>query len=93
MEKSNKPSSQSTPKLDELNDKINLENEILAVLYKQKELNQLTEYDRAEINKRNENLEKITNENEDHSNDEKIEEKSKKFAIYYVKKLRNIYLI
>ena len=35
----------STPKQDELNKEINVENEILAVLYKKKKLNQMTEND------------------------------------------------
>ena len=49
----------STPKQDELNKQINVENEILVVLYKKKELNQMTENDRKEIERRKENLEKL----------------------------------
>ena len=59
LERSTKPSNQSTPKQDELSDKINLENEILVVLFKKKELNQLTENDRFEIAKRKKNVEKL----------------------------------
>ena len=39
----------STPKQDELNKQINVENEILVVLYKKKELNQMMENDKKEI--------------------------------------------
>ena len=49
----------STPKQDELNKQINVENEILFVLYKKKELNQMTENDQKEIETRKENLEKL----------------------------------
>ena len=59
LERSKKPSNQSTPKEDELSDKINLENEILIVLFKKKELNQLTENDRVEIAKRKKKRGKI----------------------------------
>ena len=49
----------STPKQDELNKQINVENEILVVLYKKKELNQMTENDRKEIETWKKNLEKL----------------------------------
>ena len=50
----------STPKQDKLNKQINVENEILVVLYKNKELNQMmTRNDRKEIETRKENLEKL----------------------------------
>ena len=49
----------STPKQDELNKQINVENQILVVLYKKKELNQMMENDRKEIETRKENLEKL----------------------------------
>ena len=49
----------STPKQDELNKQVNVENEILVVLYKKKELNQMTENNRKEIETRKENLEKL----------------------------------
>ena len=49
----------STPKQDELNKQINVENEILVVLYKKKELNQMTENDRKEIETWIENLDKL----------------------------------
>ena len=49
----------STPKQDELDKQINVENEILAVLYKKKELNQMTVNDQKEIETRKENLEKL----------------------------------
>ena len=49
----------STPKQDELNKQINVENEILVVLYKKKELNQMMEIDRKEIETWKENLEKL----------------------------------
>ena len=49
----------STPKQDELNRQVNVENEILVVLYKKKELNQMTENNRKEIETRKENLEKL----------------------------------
>ena len=39
----------STPKQDELNKQNNVENEILVVLYKKKELNQMMENDKKEI--------------------------------------------
>ena len=62
LERSTKLSNQSTPKQDELSDEINLENEILVVLFKKKELNQLTENDRVEIAKRKKNVEKLKKE-------------------------------
>ena len=49
----------STPKQNELNKQINVENEILVVWYKKKELNEMTENDRKEIETRKENLEKL----------------------------------
>jgi len=58
-ETSSQQKNQSTPKQDELSKQINIENEILVVLYKKKELNQLTENDRGEIKTRKENLEKL----------------------------------
>ena len=48
-----------TPKQDELNKEINVENEILVVLYKKKELNQMAEIDWKEIETRKGNLEKL----------------------------------
>ena len=54
-----KQENQSTPKQDELRKQINIENEILVVLYNKKELNQLTESDRGEIKTRKGNLEKL----------------------------------
>ena len=59
LQRSTKSSNQSTPEQDELSDKINLENEILVVLFKKKELNQLTENDRVEIAKCKKNVEKL----------------------------------
>jgi len=58
-EQPSKQRNQSTPKQDELCKPINIENEILVVLYKKKELNQLTESDRGEIKTRKETLEKL----------------------------------
>ena len=58
-EQPSKQRNQSTPKQDELCKQINIENEILVVLYKKKELNQLTESDRGEIKTRKETLEKL----------------------------------
>ena len=49
----------STPKQDELNKQINVENDILVLLYKKKELDQMTKNDRKEIETRKENLEKL----------------------------------
>eukprot|EP00794_Sanderia_malayensis_P004092 gene4092-4646_t len=54
-----KQRNQSTHKQDELRKQINIENEILVVLCKKKELNQLTESDRGEIKTRKETLEKL----------------------------------
>ena len=42
-----------------MNKQINVENEILVVLYKKKELNQMMENDRKEIETRKENLDKL----------------------------------
>ena len=50
---------QSTPKQDELRKQINIEHEILVVLYNKKEPNKLTESDRGEIKTRKENQEKL----------------------------------
>ena len=49
----------NTPKQDELTKQIHIENEILVVLYKKKELNQLTSNDQSEINTRKENIQKL----------------------------------
>ena len=49
----------SSLKQDELNKQINVGNEILVVLYKKKELNQIKENDRKEIETRKENFKKL----------------------------------
>ena len=50
---------ETPPKQNELNKQINVESEILVALYKKKELNQMTENDRKEIETWKENLEKL----------------------------------
>ena len=59
LEEETHPLKFSSPKQDELNKQINVENEILVVLYKKKVLNQMTENNRKEIETRKENLEKL----------------------------------
>ena len=59
LEKESSQSKLNTPKQDELTKQIHIENEILVVLYKKKELNQLTSNDQIEIKTRKENIEKL----------------------------------
>ena len=59
LEKESSQSKLNTPKQDELTKQIHIENEILVVLYKKKELNQLTSNDQSEIKTRQENIEKL----------------------------------
>ena len=59
LEKESSQSKLNTPKHDELTKQIHIENEILVVLYKKKEQNQLTSNDQSEIKTRKENIEKL----------------------------------
>ena len=58
-EEQDKMVEETPPKQNELNKQINVESEILVALYKKKELNQMTENDRKEIETWKENLEKL----------------------------------
>ena len=53
------PLTQETPKQEEINKQINIENEILVVFYKKKGLNQMTPNDRKKVKTRQANLEKL----------------------------------
>ena len=71
-------------KQDEINKQINVENEILVVLYKKKELNQMTENDQKEIETRQAYLEKFKNK----LNDLKLSWKhSRKYRLDHKRKL------
>ena len=59
LEKESSQSNLNTPKQDELTKQIHIENEIVVVLYKKKELNQLTSNDQSEKKTRQENIEKL----------------------------------
>ena len=59
LEKESSQSKLNTQKQDELTKQIHIENEILVVLYKKKELNRLTSNDQSEIKMRKENIEKL----------------------------------
>ena len=54
-----------TPKQGDISKQLNVENEILVILYKKKDLNQMTESDRKETKTRQSNLEKLKKKHND----------------------------
>ena len=78
------PLTHETSEQDEINKQTNIENEILVVLYKKKELNQMMGNDQKEIKARQANLEKLKKKLDDLKLSRKL---SKKFRLNRKRKL------